>query len=140
MKESKPFIIELIAGIAIMGASLLIQNEYYSRIILFMSFGIIGVSVAQIIRIAYWQAPKRQKKYEAKKKEEYINSIDERKLYLKMKAGYIAYQIMTFSLLILLFILALLRVEAWIISMILALFIFQWLIGIIAFRALEHKM
>ena len=140
MKESKPFIIEFIVGIAIMGASLLIQSEYYSSIILFMSFGIIGVSVAQIIRIAYWQNPKRQKEYEAKKKEEYINSIDERKLYLKMKAGCIAYQIMTFSLLILLFILALLRVEAWIISMMLALFIFQWLIGIIAFRALEHKM
>ena len=78
--------------------------------------------------------------YEAKKQEAHINSVDERKQYLRMKAGHITYQIMTLLLLILSLILALIRVDVWVIAMIFLLFVVQWVIGIIVYRILEKKM
>lgn len=60
--------------------------------------------------------------------------------HLRMKAGHITYQIMTLLLLILSLILALIRVDVWVIAMIFLLFVVQWVIGIIVYRILEKKM
>lgn len=140
MKEKKPFVIEILAGMGLICVGFLVKIDYYSTMIFSMGVGIMAASIVQIIRIAYWQNPKRYAEYEAKKKEAHINSVDERKQYLRMKAGHVTYQIMTFSLLILSLILALIRVEAWIIAMIFLLFVLQWLAGVIVFRILEKRM
>lgn len=120
--------------------SFFVKADYYSTMIFSMGVGIMAASIVQIIRITYWQNPKRYAEYEAKKKEAHINSVDERKQYLRMKAGHVTYQIMTFSLLILSLILALVRVEVWIIAMIFLLFVLQWLVGVIVFHMLEKRM
>lgn len=140
MKEKKPFVIEILEGIGLVCVSFFVKADYYSTMIFSMGVGIMAASIVQIIRITYWQNPKRYAEYEAKKKEAHINSVDERKQYLRMKAGHVTYQIMTFSLLILSLILALVRVEVWIIAMIFLLFILQWLVGVIAFHMLEKRM
>lgn len=140
MKDMKPFIVEIVFGIILIGVSLFVKNDYYSTMVFSMGFGLIAASVAQIIRITYWKNPKRQEAYEAKKQEAHINSVDERKQYLRMKAGHITYQIMTLLLLILSLILALIRVDVWVIAMIFLLFVVQWVIGIIVYRTLEKKM
>lgn len=57
-----------------------------------------------------------------------------------MKAGHVAYQIMTIFLLLIAFILALFRAEAWVIGMIFSLFIFQWVVGTVVYRILEKRM
>lgn len=111
MKEKKPFVIEILVGIGLVCVSFFVKADYYSTMIFSMGVGIMAASIVQIIRITYWQNPKRYAEYEAKKKEAHINSVDERKQYLRMKAGHVTYQIMTFSLLILSLILALVRVE-----------------------------
>lgn len=140
MKDMKPFFIEIVAGILLIGVSFLVGSDYYSTMVFSMGFGITAASVVQIIRITYWKNPKRQEEYEAKKQEAHINSVDERKQYLRMKAGHIAYQIMTVLLLMLSFVLALVRVEYWVIAMIFLLFILQWLIGVIVLHVLEKRM
>jgi len=140
MKEKKPFVIEILVGIGLVCVSFFVKADYYSTIIFSMGVGITAASIVQIIRITYWQNPKRYAEYEAKKKEAHINSVDERKQYLRMKAGHVTYQIMTFSLLILSLILALVRVEVWIIAMIFLLFVLQWLVGVIVFHMLEKRM
>lgn len=140
MKEKKPFVIEILVGIGLVCVSFFVKADYYSTMIFSMGVGIMAASIVQIIRITYWQNPKRYAEYEAKKKEAHINSVDERKQYLRMKAGHVTYQIMTFSLLILSLILALIRVEAWIIAMIFLLFVLQWLVGVIVFHMLEKRM
>lgn len=140
MKDMKSFIIEIAAGIILMGISFFVKIDYYSTMVFSMGFGIVAASVMQIIRITYWKNPKRQEAYEAKKREAHINSVDERKQYLGMKAGHITYQIMTLLLLILSLILALIRAEAWIIAMMFLLFIVQWVIGTIVYRILQKKM
>ena len=101
MKEKKPFVIEILVGIGLVCVSFFVKADYYSTMIFSMGVGIMAASIVQIIRITYWQNPKRYAEYEAKKKEAHINSVDERKQYLRMKAGHVTYQIMTFSLLIL---------------------------------------
>lgn len=140
MKEKKPFVIEILVGIGLVCVSFFVKADYYSTMIFSMGVGIMAASIVQIFRITYWQNPKRYAEYEVKKREAHINSVDERKQYLRMKAGHVTYQIMTFSLLILSLILALIRVEAWIIAMIFLLFILQWLVGVIAFHMLEKRM
>ena len=140
MKEKKPFVIEILVGIGLVCVSFFVKADYYSTMIFSMGVGIMAASIVQIIRITYWQNPKRYAEYEAKKKEAHINSVDERKQYLRMKAGHVTYQIMTFSLFILSLILALVRVEVWIIAMIFLLFVLQWLVGVIVFHMLEKRM
>ena len=140
MENMKPLIVEFLIGIILFGISFFVKNDYYSTMIFSMGIGLTAGAAAQIIRIIYWKNPKRQDAYEAKKQETHINRIDERKQYLRMKAGHITYQIMTFLLLLLAFMLSLFRAEAWIIVMIFLLFVFQWLVGFIAYRILEKKM
>ena len=140
MKEKKPFAIEILVGIGLVCVRFFVKADYYSTMIFSMGVGIMVASIVQIFRITYWQNPKRYAEYEVKKREAHINSVDERKQYLRMKAGHVTYQIMTFSLLILSLILALIRVEVWIMAMIFLLFVLQWLVGVIVFRILEKRM
>lgn len=140
MKDKKPFMIQLVIGVILIASGLITQFNYYSTMLFAMGCGIASSSIINIVRIVYWQNPKRQTEYEEKKQEAHINNIDERKQYLRMKAGYATYQIMTFSLLLIAFVLALFRVEAWIIGMIFSLFIFQWVVGIMVYRVLEKRM
>jgi hypothetical protein len=140
MKEKKPFVIEILVGIGLVCVSFFVKADYYSTMIFSMGVGIMAASIVQIFRITYWQNPKRYAEYEVKKREAHINSVDERKQYLRMKAGHVTYQIMTFSLLILSLILVLIRVEVWITAMIFLLFVLQWLVGVIVFRILEKRM
>ena len=140
MKEKKIYGIEILTGIVLVCVGLFVKIDYYSTMLFSMGVGLMAASIVQLIRIIYWQNPKRYKEYEAKKREAHINSVDERKQYLRMKAGHITYQIMTFSLLILSLILALIRVEAWVTAMIFLLFVFQWLVGGILVRMLEKRM
>ena len=140
MKEKKTFVIDILVGIGLVCVSFFVKADYYSTMIFSMGVGIMIASIVQIFRITYWKNPKRYAEYEAKRKEAHINSVDERKQYLRMKAGHVTYQIMTFSLLILSLILALIRAEVWITAMIFLLFVFQWLVGVIVFRILEKRM
>ena len=140
MKNKKIFIFEILISAILIGVSFLVKSNYYLTMFFSMGIGIMVASAVQLIRIIYWENPKRNKEYEEKKQEAHINSVDERKQYLRMKAGHVTYQIMTFSLLILSLILAFIRVEAWVTAMIFLLFIFQWAIGIIVFRVLEKKI
>ena len=140
MKDKKAFLIQLIIGVILISGGSILQVDYYSNMICAIGGGLVLSAIVHTARIVYWQNPKRQDIYERKKQEAHIDSIDERKQYLRMKAGQVTYQIMTFSLLLIGFVLALFRVEAWVIGMIFSLFIFQWVIGTTVYRILEKRM
>ena len=140
MKDRKAFLIQLVIGVILIGGGLILQVDYYSNMICAIGGGLVLSAIVHTARIVYWQNPKRQDIYERKKQEAHIDSIDERKQYLRMKAGQVTYQIMTFSLLLIGFVLALFCVEAWVIGMIFSLFIFQWVIGTTVYRILEKRM
>ena len=70
-------------------------------------------------------------------RENHINSVDERKVFLRMKAGSLVYQLMTFVYLFVAFVLALLHIEAWIIGIIFGLFLLQTFLGIVLYKHFE---
>ena len=140
MKDKKPFMIQLIIGVILIGGGLILPFGYYANMLCAIGGGLALSSIVHTVRIVYWQNPKRQDEYKRKTQEAHINSIDERKQYLRMKAGHVTCQIMTVSLLIIGFVLALLRAEAWVLGMIFSLFIFQWAIGTMVYRIFEKRL
>ena len=144
MKETKKmwiFLFYIVIGIflAVVGW-VSIKNEYYSSLLFAMGFGIAFSAVVQTIRLIYWNSPKHEHEYEARKQEAHIDAVDERKRHIREKAGYVTYQIMAVAFMIIVIILALLHVEVWIIGMIFLLFCFQCIVWTIAFHRLEKRM
>lgn len=137
MNHKKTFVISTIIGIVFVLIAL--YTDFGYTLLFACGYGIILNSILHIISLMYWQNPKRRTAYEKKLQEEHINKVDERKQYLRMKSGYITYQIMTFALLILSFILALFQVNTWFITIVFLTFIFQWIVSIIVTYTLEKR-
>ena len=140
MKDKKPYIITIIIGVVLVGVGLLTKFDYYSTLIFATGFGMTISSIVHLLRTIYWQNPKRHSEYEAKMREAHIDKVDERKQYLRMKAGYITYQIMAFASLSISFVFALLRVSTWATGITFMLFVLHWVVGIIVYRDLERKL
>ena len=139
-KKKKPFVIEILVGIGLVCVSFFVKADYYSTMIFSMGVGIMAASIVQIIRITYWQNPKRYAGIWSKKEEAHINSVDEENNIYEWKPVMSPIKSWHFLYLILSLILALVRVEVWIIAMIFLLFVLQWLIGVIVFHMLEKRM
>lgn len=140
MKKIKQVVICTLAGSAFILAGFIVKEDYNSTLLCSIGFGLIFFSIVVIGKSFYWNRPSRQEEYNARKEEAQINLIDERKQYIRARSGQIAYQIMTFVLLGLSFILGVFRAEPWIIAMVFGLFIFQYIIGVAVFKRLEKRM
>ena len=144
MKDDKKtkitLIIEAVVGVVIAVIGWNSSIDYYSSLIFAAGVGLASGAISQIIRIIYWTGPKHKQEYEARKQEAHINAVDERKRHIREKAGDITNKITMIALMILMVILALLHVKAWIVLMVLAIFLFQWIVWTITFRRLEKRM
>ena len=140
MKKIKSFIICILAGAAFISAGFLVKEDYNSTLLCSIGFGLIFSSAVAIGKNFYWSRPSRQEEYNARREEAHINMIDERKQYIRARSGQISYQIMTFVLLGLSFILAVFRADPWMIAVVFGLFIFQYIIGVAVFKCLEKRM
>ena len=100
------------------------------------NLGLAFASGVQLLKICYYEMPKNKEKLENINRENHINNVDERKVFLRMKAGSLVYQIMTFVYLFVAFVFALLHIEAWIIGVIFGLFLLQTFLGIVSFAIL----
>ena len=130
MKKKLSFIIEIIIGIIfICFGYFVIDTDYYATLFYAMGFGLAFASGVQLLKICYYEMPKNR--------ENHINNVDERKIFLRMKAGSLVYQLMTFVYLFVAFVLALLHIEAWIIGIIFGLFLLQTFLGIILYKHFE---
>lgn len=141
MKPNKnPNIIILIVGaLCVIGACFL-QDDYYANMLRSCGIAWIVSGIIYLKRCLYYEKPEHQAEYEARDKEQRINLHDERKIMLRQKAAQTTYQIMFFLLLGLSLLLALLRVEWWITAVIFLLFVFQWAVGVVAFRYYEKRL
>lgn len=140
MKERMPFIIDIAIGVVLIAVGLVMGVDYYDTMVLSAGFGLVSAGLVHLLRVIYWQAPQRQEEYLARRQEAHINAVDERKQFLRMKAGHIAYQIMLVVLFVVALVLALARAEAWVILLVFLLTVFQWAIGVVIFRVLEKRM
>ena len=140
MKEKLPFIIYMAVGAALLAASFLVKEEYYSTILFAMGAGMFAAEGFHLARLCWWQSPARKDAYEAKQQEAHIDAVDERKQMLRMRAGWLSNQIMFFVLLVLDLVLALLRAPWWIILILFVLWIFQYIVGVVIYHRLEKRM
>lgn len=140
MKKKLPLIIEIILGIILICVgSFIMDTDYYANLFFAMGFGLIFASCVWLVKIFYYEMPQNKEKFENINKENRINSMDERKIYLRMKAGSFAYQIMTFVLLLAAFLLALIHAEVWIIAVIFGLFLLQTVLGVVFYKHFEKR-
>ena len=138
MKKKLSFIIEIIIGIIfICFGYFVIDTDYYATLFYAMGFGLAFASGVQLLKICYYEMPKNKEKLENINRENHINNVDERKIFLRMKAGSLVYQLMTFVYLFVAFVFALLHIEAWIIGIIFGLFLLQTFLGIILYKHFE---
>ena len=138
MKKKLSFIIEIIIGIIfICFGYFVIDTDYYATLFYAMGFGLAFASGVQLLKICYYEMPKNKEKLQNINRENHINNVDERKIFLRMKAGSLVYQLMTFVYLFVAFVLALLHIEAWIIGIIFGLFLLQTFLGIILYKHFE---
>ena len=140
MKEKWPFVISMAVGVALLAASFLVKEEYYSTILFAMGAGMFAAEGFHLARLCWWQSPRRKDAYEAKQQEAHIDAVDERKQMLRMRAGSLTNQIMFFVLLALDLVLALLKAPAWIILILFVLWIFQYIVGLVIYHRLEKRM
>lgn len=139
-KEIRILIVEIIVGIIFVGIGLATNFDYYSSLVSSMGFAFAFSAIFQIFRIMYWNSPKHIQEYEERKREAYINSVDERLRSIREKAGYITCLIMAASLCALIFILSFMRVEKWVLFMIALIFLFQIIIWEVVFHGLKKRM
>ena len=140
MKERMPFVVDIVIGVVLIAVGLVMRVEYYNTMVFAAGVGLVSAGMVHLARVIYWQAHQRQAAYQARKQEDHINAVDERKQFLRMKAGHIAYQIMLIVLFGVALVLALARAQAWVILMVFLLTVFQWVIGVVVFRILEKRM
>ena len=140
VKKMRVLIIEAVVGAVIAVIGWNINIDYYMSLVFAGGFGLSCSSIVQIIRLIYWNSPKHEQEYEARKQEAHINAVDERRQHIRERTGYVTYVVMAITLPILSFILALLHVEAWIIGMVLLIFLFQCVVWTIVFRRIEKRM
>lgn len=113
------------------------QGSKKSFVLLPYRFTLFSNSGVQLLKICYYEMPKNKEKLQNINRENHINNVDERKIFLRMKAGSLVYQLMTFVYLFVAFVLALLHIEAWIIGIIFGLFLLQTFLGIILYKHFE---
>lgn len=140
VKKMRVLIIEAVIGVVIAVIGWNINIDYYMSLVFACGFGLSFSSIVQIIRLIYWNSPKHEQEYEARKQEAHINAVDERRQHIRERTGYVTYVIMAITLPALSFILALFHVEAWIIGMVLLIFLFQCVVWTIVFRRIEKQM
>ena len=140
VKKMRVLIIEAVVGAVIAVIGWNINIDYYMSLVFACGFGLSFSSIVQIIRLIYWNSPKHEQEYEARKQEAHINAVDERRQHIRERTGYVTYVIMAITLPALSFILALFHVEAWIIGMVLLIFLFQCVVWTIVFRRIEKRM
>ena len=88
MKKKLSFIIEIIIGIIfICFGYFVIDTDYYATLFYAMGFGLAFASGVQLLKICYYEMPKNKEKLQNINRENHINNVDERKIFLRMKAG-----------------------------------------------------
>ena len=137
-------IIFVLAGICFLLAAVFTETVFDGLLWGFAG-GALGPGIGWIIQHFYWSAPKNQERYREIQEQEDINLHDELNEKLRDKSGRIAYNIGLFIICISVIVFAILG-KAGIITdhkvivlYLFGLFVFQIVIGIVAYRQLRRK-
>jgi len=102
--------------------------------------GCIGPGIVMVCKYFYWSKPENKEAYEERLKNEKINAKDERKVMIRRISGQVMYTFTVIMLAVLTFVLSLIGVDKWVLSMIAAILILEIAGGYIVFRYYSKKM
>ncbi|EGT5281286.1 TPA: hypothetical protein KOY50_000460 [Clostridioides difficile] len=111
-----------------------------------LSGAALGPGVCMILQYIYWSKPERAVDYEEKIKNQRIEMNDERRIMLRDKAGRITNQIMSYVLVILIFIVSILSVfsvmviSKWVLVVLGLLILFQFICVVVVYNKLDKKL
>ncbi len=130
----------LILGVVLIAVGLKIDMDYYSTLIFATGFGMAANAAVNLIREYHRTRPENKAAYEQKRKEQMINLKDERKILLRYKAGY---RTMQLSVLLCFFgagILAWLRVDVKIMTVLFVMAVAQYVIASVFYKYFCAKL
>ncbi|HEK4728753.1 TPA: hypothetical protein SOL09_000965 [Clostridioides difficile] len=111
-----------------------------------LSGAALGPGICMILQYMYWSKPERAVDYEEKIKNQRIEMNDERRIMLHDKAGRITNQIMSYVLVILIFIVSILSVfsvmviSKWVLVVLGLLILFQFICSVVVYNKLDKKL
>ncbi|WP_421743894.1 hypothetical protein [Clostridioides difficile] len=111
-----------------------------------LSGAALGPGICMILQYMYWSKPERAVDYEEKTKNQRIEMNDERRVMLRDKAGRITNQIMSYVLVILIFIVSILSVfsvmviSKWVLVVLGLLILFQFICSVVVYNKLDKKL
>ncbi|MGG5402685.1 hypothetical protein ACQZSR_07250 [Clostridioides difficile] len=111
-----------------------------------LSGAALGPGICMILQYMYWSKPERVVDYEEKIKKQRIEMNDERRVMLRDKAGRITNQIMSYVLVILIFIVSILSVfsvmviSKWILVVLGLLILFQFICSVVVYNKLDKRL
>ncbi|EQI10832.1 hypothetical protein [Clostridioides difficile] len=111
-----------------------------------LSGAALGPGICMIFQYMYWSKPERAVDYEEKIKNQRIEMNDERRIMLRDKAGRITNQIMSYVLVILIFIVSILSVfsvmviSKWVLVVLGLLILFQFICSVVVYNKLDKKL
>ncbi|HBF5148065.1 Uncharacterised protein [Clostridioides difficile] len=111
-----------------------------------LSGAALGPGICMILQYMYWSKPERAVDYEEKIKKQRIEMNDERRIMLRDKAGRITNQIMSYVLVILIFIVSILSVfsvmviSKWVLVVLGLLILFQFICSVVVYNKLDKRL
>ncbi|HBH3574808.1 TPA: hypothetical protein ACRR23_000320 [Clostridioides difficile] len=111
-----------------------------------LSGAALGPGICMILQYMYWSKPERAVDYEEKIKNQRIEMNDERRIMLRDKAGRITNQIMSYVLVILIFIVSILSVfsvmviSKWVLVVLGLLILFQFICSVVVYNKLDKRL
>ncbi|HBG1229528.1 hypothetical protein KWK16_007960 [Clostridioides difficile] len=111
-----------------------------------LSGAALGPGICMIFQYMYWSKPERAVDYEEKIKNQRIEMNDERRVMLRDKAGRITNQIMSYVLVILIFIVSILSVfsvmviSKWVLVVLGLLILFKFICSVVVYNKLDKKL
>ncbi|HBF6469566.1 TPA: hypothetical protein ACP6IR_000394 [Clostridioides difficile] len=111
-----------------------------------LSGAALGPGICMILQYMYWSKPERAVDYEEKIKNQRIEMNDERRVMLRDKAGRITNQIMSYVLVILIFIVSILSVfsvmviSKWVLVVLGLLILFQFICSVVVYNKLDKSL
>lgn len=111
-----------------------------------LSGAALGPGVCMIFQYIYWSKPERAIEYEEKVENQRIEMNDERRIMLRDKSGRITNQIMSYVLVIIIFIVSVLSVfsimviSKWVLIVLGLLILFQFICWVVVYNKLDKKL
>lgn len=139
-RENWNMIILFLAGCILAAAGIIMDIDYYSSIMVGCGAGMSLNCVGNWIRNYYHNKPENREAYEKKKKLQDIDLKDERKIYIRYKSGYIAWNAFMVLYFIAAFVLSLLKVNYLIICFCFAMAVVHYLVATVIYKHLCRKM